>query len=39
MLDNSLGHVICKCQALDTYLILEQRIGLLSEGDFKTLIK
>jgi hypothetical protein len=39
MLDNSLSDVIVKCQVLDTCLILGQRIGLLSKGDFETLMK
>ncbi|WP_010251548.1 hypothetical protein [Myroides injenensis] len=38
-LENSLSDAIGKCQALDTCLILGQRIGLLSEDDFKTLMK
>jgi len=38
-LDNSLSDVVGKCQALDTCLTLGQRIGLLSEGDFESLLK
>ncbi|MDM1376506.1 four helix bundle protein [Myroides marinus] len=36
--DNTLNDVISECQVLDTCLILGQRIGLLSEGDFETLM-
>lgn len=36
--DNTLSDVISECQVLDTCLILGQRIGLLSEGDFETLM-
>lgn len=37
--DNTLSDVISQCKVLETCLILGHRIGVLSEGDFETLMK